>query len=303
MRESGCVLLKMGVQSFSPGTLKAMRRATDADRGRSTVIEAERLGISMHYDMLTCFPGETEDDHRCNLRTIEEIFGEADSVYFSLNPFYLAIGSDTHLNAGRYSIEVRHFDPDTLPGPLADTVRASGDIPVGFTYDLPRDVVLRRVRELGKILERHGRDYLYLGQVHVPPDSGAFRKETRGEGSDADSVRPLYRELLRPWRAGASRKGWVLGDVLPVSGGEDGLVKYLFRSGEGPEGGQVSVRLARRHEDRPCFVRTKYFNVFYDGTGADGPGGPDIEALLGMVVEAIRRNEIRLSAALRTEES
>ena len=67
----------------------------------------------MHYDMLICFPGESYVGHRHNLRMIEEIFPETSTVYFSLNPFYLSIGSDTHRTASKSGTDLRLLDPDS----------------------------------------------------------------------------------------------------------------------------------------------------------------------------------------------
>lgn len=312
MRRAGCVLLKMGVQSFSHDTLKRMRRLRHADRLKEAIVAAERAGISMHYDMLICFPGETEDDHRHNLRVVEEVFADARTVYFSLNPFYLSVGSEVHLRAERYGIQVRAFDPATLPPHLAAVVRAAGELPVGFRYDIPREVVLRRIKEMGEVLKRHGRDYLYLGQEEVPEGSGGFQAEP-ARGSVEAPVAPVFRELVRPWQPGEARGGWVLEAIRPVAGGEDGLVKYVFRAqtDAGRSDRTVSVRLAARNDARPCFVRTHHFNVFYDtaqaaaddtGSSAAGAAGPADELvrqgeLVRKIVALVMRNEERLDAA------
>jgi hypothetical protein len=296
MRASGCVLLKMGAQSFSPRTLRSMRRAPDVAELESAIVEAEKLGISMHYDMLICFPGESESDHRENMAMIEKIFARTQSVYFSLNPFYLAIGSDTHLNAAEFGIEPIAFDPSSLPGELAELVRACGPQPIGFRYDLPREVVRRRVREMGEILARHGRDYLYLGQDHVPDSSGGFRDAKGREGPEA--VAGIWRELVRPWRQGEEHAGWLLENVRPVRGGEDGLVSYEFRSASSPPSALVSIKLMRRTDQAPCFARTRYFSVYYQADA--GPDQADGHvALVRQVTSLLFENEARLAAAQR----
>ncbi len=164
MRRSGCVLLKLGVQSFSPRVLGLMGRPRNVSFARAAILDAARSGISMHFDMLTCFPGETDEDHRLNVETIEGIFSERPDVYFSPNPFYLSLGSATMLEPDRYGMRLIDFDPDTLPAPAAEVVRASGRFPVSFASPIPREVVRQRLGELGGLLSRYGRDYLYLGK-------------------------------------------------------------------------------------------------------------------------------------------
>jgi hypothetical protein len=165
MRRSGCVLLKLGVQSFAPHVLQSMRRGQNVEFVKTAILAAIRSGISMHYDMLTCFPTETEEDHRLNLRTIEEIYSESRDVFFSPNPFYLSLGSETMLQPSAYGLTLVAFDSHTLPAPAAAMVDASGSFPVSFSYPLARETVLRRLSELGELLKKYNKDYLYLGKT------------------------------------------------------------------------------------------------------------------------------------------
>ena len=169
MARSGCALLKLGVQSFSDRLLGLMRRRPNAAAIRKIIILGDKLGISMRYDLLTCFPGETEADHRLTCEVVEDIFSRTKAVQFSPNPFYLSLGSDTHRRAARYGIRLRFFDPAGLPAPLRELVRSCGEFPAGFRYGIPQATVRRRMKDLGDILKRHDRDYLYLGQKRLPP--------------------------------------------------------------------------------------------------------------------------------------
>lgn len=168
MREAGCTLLKIGVQSFAPHVLKRMRRRPEQEALKTTLIEGSRAGIAIHYDMLLCFPGETDDDHRANLETIEAVFAACPEVYFSPNPFYLSLGSETMLHPERYGIDIRYFDPETLPPSAAAVVRSAGAFPVGFSYGLSAETVRRRMDDMGAVLARHGKDYLFLGRRAAP---------------------------------------------------------------------------------------------------------------------------------------
>jgi len=165
MRKAGCVLLKVGVQSFSPPVLMAMRRRPDVEFLKRAILFGDSIGISIRFDMLIGFPGETHEDHQENLKVLDEILTQAPRVYFSPNPFYLSLGSETMLNADRYGIEIRYFDWSTLSGPAAEMVRKSGQFPVGHTYDIPRPVLVERMADMGRILEKQNKDYQYLGRT------------------------------------------------------------------------------------------------------------------------------------------
>ncbi len=164
MRAAGCIRLKIGIQSFSAPVLQRMRRAAKPEALRDAIVDTARAGISTHYDLLTCFPGESEDDHRRNLEIVESIHAARPDVYMSPNPFYLSLGSETMLAPEGYGLLVRHFDPDSLPARLCDVVRAAGRFPIGFSAGLPRETVLGRLADLGAILARYGKDYQYLGK-------------------------------------------------------------------------------------------------------------------------------------------
>ncbi len=173
MASAGCRLVKFGVQSFSPSVLKAMGRAPRVQAIVEAVIATYRAGMSTHYDMLIGHPGETEEDHQTNLRAVEELYDRTgDKLYFSLNPFYLAVGSEIEREPRRFGIELRMADPAQLPPALAEAVAAGPAYPVGYRGALSRDTIMRRMGELAQILRKHGKDYLYLGQDRVP-DAGA----------------------------------------------------------------------------------------------------------------------------------
>ncbi|MBI5477773.1 MAG: radical SAM protein [Deltaproteobacteria bacterium] len=178
MRRSGCVLLKLGVQSFSDRVLQLMRRRPDPTAIKETILHGARIGVSMRFDMLTCFPGETDEDHRLNLQVLKEIYAQTAEVHFSPNPFYLSIGSETEMHPDRFGIRVEHFDPETLPATLGDLVRASGHFPIGFAYGIGPDTVRQRMDDLGAVLKQRGIDYLYLGQKQRP--TGGPRPGRRG---------------------------------------------------------------------------------------------------------------------------
>jgi tRNA-2-methylthio-N6-dimethylallyladenosine synthase len=70
-----CRHLHLPVQHGSNGMLKAMNRGYTAERYLELVreISAAMPGITFSTDVLTGFPGETEDDHKKTLQLMEEV--------------------------------------------------------------------------------------------------------------------------------------------------------------------------------------------------------------------------------------
>ncbi len=165
MRKAGCVLLKVGVQSFSPNVLMAMRRRPDVEALKRSILFGASLGISIRFDMLIGFPGETDQDFQQSLEVLDSVLDQAPQVFFSPNPFYLSLGSETMLNAAHYGISIRYFDAQSLPGPAAELVGRCGQFPVGHTYGIPREVLVERMKDMGRILSKQNKDYQYLGRT------------------------------------------------------------------------------------------------------------------------------------------
>ncbi|MCX7942904.1 MAG: B12-binding domain-containing radical SAM protein [Deltaproteobacteria bacterium] len=169
MKESGCVLLKMGVQSFSENVLRLMGRPTNVEAVINTIKYCVNYGISMHFDLLTCFPGEKREDHEVNLRVLEELYGISDNIYFSPNPFYLSLGSFTALNPLRYNIKIKYYNDQSLPPMpkwISDIIKKSGEFPEKFIYDISEKEVKRRLDDYHRILIKYNKDYLFLGRTY-----------------------------------------------------------------------------------------------------------------------------------------
>jgi len=164
MKESGCVLLKMGVQSFSDNVLRRMGRPSNSATVLNTILNSVKIGISMHFDLLTCFPGETEKDHKENIKALKRIYDFSNKVYFSPNPFYLSTGSYTMMKPKEYNIKMKYFDCDPLPTNLSQIVEKSGKFPDSFEYGIDTQTVRKRLDDYHKILIGQNKDYLFLGR-------------------------------------------------------------------------------------------------------------------------------------------
>ena len=176
MRAAGCRLIKYGVQSFSPRLLRHMRRPPQVEAVVEVIAATDAVGISTHVDMLIGHPGETEADHQGNLEAVEALFRRTDRrLYLSLNPYYLAAGSAVWRSPGDFGVELKLADPRDYPEPLRGALAAGPPYPVGVRSSPDRATIARRMAELGSILRRHDKDYLYLGQDRRPEDPRAGR--------------------------------------------------------------------------------------------------------------------------------
>jgi len=191
IRDAGCRLIKYGIQSFSPSLLRLMKRSPDVRGIVDVVVRTYQLGISTHFDMLIGHPGETEEDHRRNLTMIEELYQRTgERLYFSINPFYLAAGSEIERHPERFHTVIITAEASDHAPPIAEALRSIGPYPVGYRSGICADSLRRRMAELSSILRRHGKDYLYLGQDRVPTVGQEPRRMLPGlDGSVPKTVR------------------------------------------------------------------------------------------------------------------
>jgi radical SAM superfamily enzyme YgiQ (UPF0313 family) len=237
---AGCRLMKLGVQSFSPRLLRIMRRPSRVASIVDALVAAYEAGISTHFDMLVGHPGETDDDHRANLHAIEALYDRTgDRLYFSLNPYYVAAGSAVWRDAAAHGVELVGAALEALPAPLAAAVRRGPAYPERYRSDVPRETTMRRMGELAEILRQHDKDYLYLGQDHVPAAGSRGRRMLQplagaaGEASWPALAARAEAVLARGPRTRSLLGGYVVASIRPVDdGGSPGLEVTLARGGE-----------------------------------------------------------------------
>lgn len=73
MRESGCTLLKFGVESLSDETLRGIKKGSTTEDVRRAFSLAEEKGIETMAHMILGLPGETEADIRRNVDRLLEL--------------------------------------------------------------------------------------------------------------------------------------------------------------------------------------------------------------------------------------
>jgi radical SAM superfamily enzyme YgiQ (UPF0313 family) len=84
MKKAGCHSLTFGVESFSNNVLKIMHKGFTKQEAIEVIKTAKDVGINVGINIITGFPGETEDDFNETIETIKEYHREID-VIGSLN--------------------------------------------------------------------------------------------------------------------------------------------------------------------------------------------------------------------------
>ena len=112
LRESGCRVLRFGVESGSSRLLRTMNKRfspDDVDRAIRTCAEA---GIWSHVNLIVGFPGETDDDIRLTLDLIERLGEWIDSA--RINPFYLHSATELYREYARGGMLRKMDDLDVV---------------------------------------------------------------------------------------------------------------------------------------------------------------------------------------------
>ncbi len=71
MRLAGVKNVQIGVESFSPRTLKLMRKGTSVMRNIEMIRWCGEMEMSIFYNLVTGFPGETEEDRQETIRVMK----------------------------------------------------------------------------------------------------------------------------------------------------------------------------------------------------------------------------------------
>jgi radical SAM superfamily enzyme YgiQ (UPF0313 family) len=87
MAASGCVRVKIGVESGSERILAAMRKGETLDEMRAAADILRGVGIPFTAYLMTGFPGETDDDLRKTISFARELHAETYSVSI-VTPYY-----------------------------------------------------------------------------------------------------------------------------------------------------------------------------------------------------------------------
>jgi len=123
MKQTGCLNLIFGLESYSPRVLNLMRKGVHQDQVERILEDCRRSGIAFNLQFFFGFPGESEAEARITADFIKKQAHGA--ATFSFGTFELLRGSEVEKNPGKFHIRA----VDRSVGPLAvayDYTPASG---------------------------------------------------------------------------------------------------------------------------------------------------------------------------------
>lgn len=97
---------QIGIETFSDRMLHLMNKGVTALKNVEVLKAAAELGISVQFNLFTCFPGMTEDDLNDNLRVMDLITHILVKDVFAIFPgeFYLPPDSSIFLNTDQFGL-------------------------------------------------------------------------------------------------------------------------------------------------------------------------------------------------------
>lgn len=110
LRKSGCIELKLGMESGSPRILQAMNKAIRPDQIRAAVRDARAADIGVKLFIVHGFPGEDLDSSRETLALLEELADEVERV--SLFRFVPLPGTYVYDHPREFALRGTDKDPD-----------------------------------------------------------------------------------------------------------------------------------------------------------------------------------------------
>jgi len=97
---------QIGIETFSDRMLELMNKGVTVLKNVEVLKSAAELGVSVQFNLFTCFPGMTVDDLQENLRVMDLISHILLKDTFSIFPgeFYLPVDSPIFLDAAKFGL-------------------------------------------------------------------------------------------------------------------------------------------------------------------------------------------------------
>ncbi len=103
LRQAGLTTIIYGVESLADNVLKKMRKPFTFEEVRTVLKRTKEAGINVWINLITGFPGETEDDFLLTKKHLEEIRDYVD-VVSSLNPCNVTASTEIEMFPERYGV-------------------------------------------------------------------------------------------------------------------------------------------------------------------------------------------------------
>jgi radical SAM superfamily enzyme YgiQ (UPF0313 family) len=103
MKKAGCTSLTYGTESFTDRVLKLMRKPYTYKDIKAVLKNTANSGIPAAVNIVTGFPGESEEDFRKSIKRLKQCCGYINKIS-SLSPCLITLGSSLQLHLEEYGI-------------------------------------------------------------------------------------------------------------------------------------------------------------------------------------------------------
>ncbi|MBI5534490.1 MAG: B12-binding domain-containing radical SAM protein [Deltaproteobacteria bacterium] len=274
-----CDEIILGFESTNPAALKACGKAPlDRAAFESRLQALQQAGHRVTLSIMSGLPGDTVDGFRATLDYLEGLMARFPECINFVCCFWLAVLPGTRFSA---MAQERGFETLQRGTPYLMSSRELGSEEL---IQMARVLVERVHRNPRFRCEEIHREVAASGRIDQAARRPLSVSQVAGHAGTLDE----FAALLSPWKAGERRGIWELVDLCAAPAGE-GLVTYRFRAAAGQ--GEAYVTLSALDPSRPCFARTRGYNVYYRSEHEVGLAQGSVARLASVVARLITGNE------------
>jgi radical SAM superfamily enzyme YgiQ (UPF0313 family) len=226
MKRAGCECVQFGVESGSPGILRALGKGITPEQVRNAAAATRKAGINLSVYLITGVPGENEEDLTATINLIEDIKPNDGQV----SPLAYYPGSSL-------------FETGVASGDVSRDLFESGSAEAFYVRDDPfvdgaKRKLLSKLAKVAQQSRYKAKDFRSqkeaLGYCHATNIMAGEYYESAGKWqlAEAEYMEIIGREAENPW-------GWLmLGDLYAMTGYPDKAERCF----------ETVARLVPRHE-------------------------------------------------------
>ena len=155
LRKSGCVMLKLGLESGSQPVLNKMKKGIDLKIAEHVLVNLSEAGIKTYVYLLFGTPEEAQEDAERTLQFVARL--HRNISFLNLAIFNLPVGSEDHK-----ALQLSQFSDDDL------TIYSDFKHPMGWDRKSIRNFLQNRFKRWDTIAEILHRDPPYFTSNHAP---------------------------------------------------------------------------------------------------------------------------------------
>jgi len=106
LKAAGCTRIFLGMESLADRTLESMEKGTSRSELLSVLRSARRVGLAVHTNLITGFPGERVADLRACVDVLHRNAALWGPGRLRISPFVVTPGSTVHREPRRFGVRV-----------------------------------------------------------------------------------------------------------------------------------------------------------------------------------------------------